>query len=219
MNKKCFLITGASSGLGKAMKDFLLTETNHDVISLSRQTEPTDATYRNLLYVYLDLSLVKNFDFVSNICKSYIDSELIFINNAATILPLEKTGSFTSKEISSYYYTNVIAQVNLINRLIAVRKHNFTLLNISSGAAKKAIKSWSLYCSAKAALYMFCEVLAIDHPEIRVKNIDPGVINTRMQEHIRNSNIPDLNIFEDLNEKSSLKDPINTAKEILKDYV
>ena len=219
MSKKCFLITGASSGLGKAMKDFLIAETNHDVVSLSRKPEHQDKINSRIWYVNFDLSTVYDFEFISDICDRYKNSEIIYINNAATILPFAKVGSFDRNQLLSYYQMNVIAPISLINKLVKIKRRGLTILNISSGASKRPISFWSLYCSAKASVSMFCDVLAIDHPELLVRNIDPGVINTQMQHAIRKSNIPDKKTFLDLEVNKSLKQPIDAAKEILMELI
>ena len=217
--KKCFVITGASSGLGKALKDFLISETHHFVVSLSRRAEPEDALTERVLFSFCDLASLDNTDVIKDICKKYQNEDIIYINNAATILPLHRVGCFKDDELTVYFKTNVEAPVRLINELVASKKKGLTVLNISSGAAKRAISHWSLYCAAKAAVNMFCDVLAIDYPEIIVRNINPGVINTRMQSQIRESNIPDLQIFSDLSENDQLKEPIDAAREILIDFV
>lgn len=218
MSRKCFVITGASSGLGKAMKDFLIAETEHDVVSLSRKPEPEDESNERIWYVPCDLATLDHVDIINVICEKYQDTEIVYVNNAATILPLSAVGSFERDQLSAYYKINVIAPVRLINELVALKTSGLTVLNISSGAARKAISHWSLYCSAKAAINMFCDVLAIDHPEVTVRNIDPGVINTPMQSQIRGSNIPDLQTFADLAEYEQLKKPIDAAGEILMEF-
>jgi NAD(P)-dependent dehydrogenase (short-subunit alcohol dehydrogenase family) len=218
-SKKCFVITGASSGLGKAMKDFLISETHHFVVSLSRKVDPEDISTERIWYSYCDLASLDNTDFIKDICNTYRDEDIIYINNAATILPLCEVGCFKDEELTAYFKINVEAPIRLINELVALKKKGLTVLNISSGAAKRAISHWSLYCSAKAAVNMFCDVLTIDHPEVIVRNIDPGVINTQMQSQIRESNIPDRHIFTDLSGNEQLKEPTNAAREILIDLV
>ena len=218
-SKKCFVITGASSGLGKALKNFIISETHHFVVSLSRKVEPEDISTERIWFSYCDLASLDNTDVIKDICNTYQDDDIIYINNAATILPLCEVGCFKDDELAAYFKINVEAPVRLINELVALKKKGLTVLNISSGAAKRAISHWSLYCSAKAAVNMFCDVLAIDHPEVIVRNIDPGVINTRMQSQIRDSNIPDLQIFADLSGNEQLKKPRDAAREILIDFV
>ena len=189
------------------------------MVSLSRKAEPEDFSTERILFSYCDLATLDNTEFIKDICETYQEEDIIYINNAATILPLCEVGGFREVELAAYFKINIEAPVRLINELVALKKKGLTILNISSGAAKRAISNWSLYCSAKAAVNMFCDVLAIEHPEVIVRNIDPGVINTRMQSQIRESNIPDLQIFVNLSVNEHLKDPIEAAREILIDFV
>ena len=63
------------------------------------------------------------------------------------------------------------------------------ILNISSGAANKAIASWSTYCASKSALDSITKVIAKEqHQKLRIVSVSPGVVATNMQEEIRNSN-------------------------------
>lgn len=219
MIEKASIITGASSGLGKAMKDFLISETNHKVVSLSRTPEREDEYNKRIWYLTCDLVTIDSAEIIKKICDKYKKTEIIYINNAATIEPLKAVGSFEEGEISTYYKVNVMAPIRLINELVAHRQNGLIILNISSGAAQRAISHWALYCSAKAAVNMFCNVLAIDHPDVNVRNIDPGVLNTRMQTQIRDSYIPYLKAFVDMVEKEQLKEPFDAAREILASFV
>lgn len=199
------------------MKDFLISETNHFVVSLSRKSEPGDNSNQRIWYINFDLATLNNLEIIKAVCEKYQD--IVYINNAATILPINAVGRFEDDQLPAFYKINVEAPIRIVNALVAQRTGSMTVLNISSGAAKKAICHWSLYCSAKAAVHMFCDVLALDHPEISVENIDPGVIDTSMQNLIRESNFPLLKNFSDLKESGQLKKPIDAAREILLRFV
>ncbi|XP_007431552.1 sepiapterin reductase [Python bivittatus] len=59
------------------------------------------------------------------------------------------------------------------------------VVNISSLCALKPFKSWSLYCTGKAARDMMFRVLAAEEPDVRVLNYAPGPLDTDMQEVAR----------------------------------
>ena len=62
------------------------------------------------------------------------------------------------------------------------------IINISSGAAKNAIPSWSIYCITKSGLDMLSLSLKEEkHNKLRVFSVSPGVVDTNMQLEIRNS--------------------------------
>lgn len=48
------------------------------------------------------------------------------------------------------------------------------VVNISSLCALKPFKSWTLYCTGKAARDMMFKVLAVEEPDVRVLNYAPG---------------------------------------------
>jgi len=66
-----------------------------------------------------------------------------------------------------------------------------TVINISSGAAHRALEGWSAYCCAKAGLATLTTALALETTRsgVRVFGLAPGVIDTDMQVTIRASGI------------------------------
>ena len=56
------------------------------------------------------------------------------------------------------------------------------VLNVTSDAAVEAYPGWGGYGSSKAALEQLTRVLAAEHPSLRVLAVDPGDMNTRMQQ-------------------------------------
>src|SRR5690606_4781600 len=93
------------------------------------------------------------------------------------------------------------------------------ILNISSGAGRNAMPGWGVYCATKAALDRYTEVLAAEHhPDTRVVSLAPGVIDTAMQQTIRDSNstdFPNVEKFRSLNAQGQLSSPADSAARIL----
>ena len=56
------------------------------------------------------------------------------------------------------------------------------LVNVTSDAAVESYQGWGGYGSAKAALEQWSKVLAAEQPALRVYWVDPGDMNTRMQQ-------------------------------------
>ena len=56
------------------------------------------------------------------------------------------------------------------------------IVNVTSDAAVEAYEGWGGYGSSKAALEQLSAVLAAEHPELRIYAVDPGDMNTRMQQ-------------------------------------
>jgi len=220
MNRKCFVITGASSGLGKAMAEVILSESPHFVISISRRRVEKLDSHDRFEYFHCDLANMKNTDFISDIHRLHKDKEVIYVNNAAMILPLASVGQFKPHDITVHLKVNVIGAVQLVNEVVRIFDNSrLSIVNISSGAASRPIAHWSLYAASKAFMKMFCEVLQLDHPRISVLNIDPGVIDTNMQGVIRDSSIPDLSLFKKMVSDNELRLPKDSARQILQPFL
>jgi NAD(P)-dependent dehydrogenase (short-subunit alcohol dehydrogenase family) len=56
------------------------------------------------------------------------------------------------------------------------------ILNVSSDAAVEPYEGWGGYGASKAALDQLTNVLAAEHADLRVYAVDPGDMNTRMQQ-------------------------------------
>ena len=114
---------------------------------------------------------------------------------------------------------NVVYPANLFNFLIGAFRHNRKVfVNISSGAADRAIEHWGLYCSSKAFMKMYFSVLAEEFKNSENSNffsIDPGVLDTEMQQHIRQSNFPEQKYFRSLQHDNKLISTNDAAFKIL----
>lgn len=229
------IITGTSSGLGKAFFDLLTTKNSSRIICFSRrflkyQVEISNDN-RNIHLFEIDLNDIAA---TLEVVEKWLESSgllsaadhVVFINNAATIEPIDKIGNYIVQVVSRSINVNFLAPILLTNLLIAQNelfKYKLTILNISTGAASQPIDGWGMYCSTKAATKMFFDVLNkqyINNPDISIKSIDPGVLDTPMQETIRSSECQQLlikNSFNKLKENGNLKSPEEVAEDVLMD--
>ena len=214
------IITGANKGLGKALVDLSLKDNNSIVISLSRSLhdDHQNISLNKLIFIKTDLSepfSVSIFKNIDNHIKP--ETKIYFFSNAGIILPINKIGAFSTNEIDNSLKVNINYPINLINFLLKKYNHNKTILiNISSGAGDNPIPHWSLYCSAKAYMKMFFRVLEQENPNDNLKlfSIDPGVMDTDMQESIRDSEAPKQDYFKSLKEDNKLIQPNVAALKI-----
>ena len=194
--QKVALITGTGKGIGKAIAKILL-EQDYLVFGYSRSN---NISHPNFTFHKIDLS---NLDEVQKIELPKINcNNVLLINNAGTIGSIVPFNLKTENDIIAEYNLNIISPTLLSKRFLNSYKNEKKLLiNISSGAANKAIVSWSTYCASKSALDRLTEVIAEEkHKNLTVFSVHPGVVDTNMQAEIRNSdpkNFPLLSKFTD----------------------
>jgi 3-oxoacyl-[acyl-carrier protein] reductase len=114
----------------------------------------------------------------------------ILINNAAIVGPI---GRLADGDPGAWAETITINTVGAYHAVRAVlpdmAAHGGTIVNVSSGAAHRALEGWSAYCASKAALAMLTKSIAEEYGTagIRVYGFGPGVVDTEMQVLIRAS--------------------------------
>jgi benzil reductase ((S)-benzoin forming) len=169
---------------------------------------------------FTKIETVGNFDF--NLKD--IPDEVVLINNSGTLSEVKHVGNLSNSNIIDGYNVNMVAPAILMNNFVKtfeISSAKKTILNISSGAGKNAYDGWGVYCSSKAAIDMFSRVLAeeqrIDGSAFSVFSVAPGVVNTEMQQVIRNSEEKDfsnLKVFLKYNNDQLLTEPEFVAKKL-----
>lgn len=216
--QKVFIITGANRGLGKAFVDLLIRDEDYFIISISRSTDEEQKNYssKNFYFLNADLAeygLGKKITALKNLIGN---QEVCFINNASIIEPITKIENIEEDAIDKTIAVNIKSTMLITQYLLRHFKDNkLSFVNISSGAANRAINHWSLYCSSKAFIKMFFNVAESEYKQHRFFNIDPGVMDTNMQKSIRESDFPEVSDFQDLEKEGKLKSTKAVALEIL----
>ena len=165
MESKTALVTGASRGIGKSIKEVLTTD-GIKIVSPSRNE--------------LDLSSSESIDkFLSQMSED-ID---IIINNAG-ILKVGKHNELSSDDFHEILQVNVVAPFRIISGFVEKMKiRNFgRVVNISSVWGQKSKEGRTLYSSSKAALDALTRSLAIEFASynILINSVAPGYIETDM---------------------------------------
>lgn len=185
-------ITGTSSGIGKALAEHLLEDTNNYVIGLSRRCKIEHERYEHKEIDLMDAVAVNNFIF-----SAFDDAQsYTLINNAGVLGELGHIGNLNNKKLTQDFQVNLIAPAVLMNTFIYTYRDfagKKVILNTSSGAAYHTVPSWGMYCSTKAGLDMYTRVIHDEQKEredrypIYAFSVAPGVIDTPMQEKIRST--------------------------------
>jgi benzil reductase ((S)-benzoin forming) len=211
-------ITGISKGLGKALTLQFLQQ-GHTVVGIGRSRAIDHPHFSFIQCDMEDLEAVKKIRFSAE------GEACMLINNAGIIGTIERISEQTHSDIEQVMKVNTLAPMLLCQQFLkdTSSSKETTIINISSGAASRAIPSWAAYCSSKAALDRFSETVYLEELErkrnIRVYSVAPGVLDTEMQETIRSSS-PDafssLQSFLKLKNDHELQSPELTAEKLIK---
>lgn len=221
-----YLITGSSRGLGEALSSKIINNSSETILvgKTFTSAQLRLSSLGKVKLIYWDFKQNLNDIEKEMLIKHLKDlDELTFINNASVIGPIKSVSEFENDEVTSHlninYKTPILLSSIILNTLSGNSK--LRILNITSGAADRHISGWSLYSSTKKAVKNFFDNLENENENVSVTHIDPGVMDTGMQNEIRNtdkSDFPDVNKFKDLNEKKLLLQPTDVALSIIKRY-
>jgi len=196
-----YFITGTSRGIGKAIAEILLKDDNNYILGFSRTNSIKHERFEHLPFDFRDIESVKNYQFIRIIDANSIT----LINNSGLLGTVKNVGGIDNQSIIDVFNVNAIAPFLFINSFVnAYQQLNIKklIINISSGAARHPIESWSAYCSSKSALDMLTEVVFkeqlkfANQKSIKTLSIAPGIVDTQMQDEIRKTDEKDFGLLE-----------------------
>ena len=236
-NKSLSIVTGATGGLGKALSDSILSK-GGKLLFVARDLRKINSyIYTNenskissLFKFQADLSKEKDLQntklLILEIIESNNDIEEIYLfNNASIIDPISLIKDVNFNEIKNALVVNIATAYTLSSALIRLKQNKpslkLNIINISSGVSVNAVKGWSAYCISKAGLNMLSKCLAIENEteDIFSLSINPGAIDTGMQEKIRNADsveIPATKKFETMYNEGKLQNPKDVADKLFR---
>ena len=202
MNKKCVLVTGASSGIGCAIcrkfahnnYEVILHYNTHEKEVLELKNE-LDKNYNlNCLCVKCDLQNENEINNMYNIIKDKYEYIDVLVNNAGIAIDTLFEDK-TKEQFMKTLEVNLVAPF-LLSKLFGedmLKNKNGNIINISSTNGIDSYYQYSLdYDSSKAGLINLTHNLA-NHfaPYIRVNCVCPGWVKTPMnkelgEEYIKN---------------------------------
>jgi NAD(P)-dependent dehydrogenase (short-subunit alcohol dehydrogenase family) len=186
------VVTGASRGLGLALTRALLAEGWYVVADARSETELAAATggLTGPGTVTAVAGDVADSEHRENLAKAAVEIAgksgglRLVVNNASYLGPSPQPllQDYPIDTLRRVYEVNTVAPLALIQLLAPVMREGGVIVNVTSDAGVEGYAGWGGYGSSKAALEQLSRVLAAEHPRLRVYWVDPGDMNTRMQQ-------------------------------------
>jgi len=178
--KRVILVTGASSGIGRAVAKKLLAQ-GHRVIGTSRDCGQFKNQHSNFFPFEMDFSQLDQIpDKLKQLQKSHPSLDgIIFSAGYGQFGSLEQ---FSFSQIEQLMTVNFTSQAIITRALIPElkRKPQSNLIYIGSEAALKGSRKGAVYCASKFALRGFTQALREEcgTSSVRVSLINPGMVKT-----------------------------------------
>lgn len=193
MDGKTFVITGASSGLGRALAVMLAQRNDCKIIGIGRN-EPRLCAVKEELgerfrYYVFDVTQQSAWAAFAHTCATE-GIELDGLIQCAGILPrFGKATSCTNDEVEKVMQTNFFSAVYAVNALLPLMK-KLNLIHICSSAALGTIVGTAGYTASKSALKSYTEALIYENKKkAYIALVMPGFAKTESFD----INVPVLN--------------------------
>jgi NAD(P)-dependent dehydrogenase (short-subunit alcohol dehydrogenase family) len=197
LNGKVAILTGAGRGLGRASAIAMAKEGASLVIlsrtpsELRETAERIKAQGREVLSIRADVSKPGDIKKVVRRALSRFGAIDLLMNNAAIIGPLKPTFKIKEKEWDHALDINLRGAYLFSKAVIPhmIKQKRGKIINVISGLGEIVMPPFGAYSVAKAGLIHLTRFMAeeLGDYNIQVNGLDPGIMDTRMQEEIRAS--------------------------------
>lgn len=228
-----YIITGTTRGLGESIASRLISENTvlfclsrhqNDMLAKKAHEKKCELHFKKIDLTYPDSIPTVTGQIFRRIDPAKVDS-INLINNAGIVDPVSPAGKNTPADIERNITVNLTSPAILTSIFIA-KTEGFSgrkrVLNISSGAGRKAYSGWSAYCSSKSGLDMYSSCAGQEEKEkpnpVQIVSLAPGIIDTDMQAVLRQTKEEDFSLvgkFRSYKEDGALSTPESTAAKII----
>lgn len=174
------LVTGASSGIGRAVAKLLLKQ-GHTVLGSSRDSRCFSVEHPRFIPTQLDLVNLRE---IEPCCKRLQSDfpQLDAVVFAAGYGQFGHLEQFSFQQIERLMTVNFTGQAFMTKALLPrlKQKAHCNLIYIGSEAALKGSRNGSIYCASKFALRGFTQALRDECGKtgVRVSLVNPGMVDT-----------------------------------------
>lgn len=228
------IIIGASRGLGRAMVETtMINYPNVNVTAVARSQNDLDDIVSKfgdsrILAVCGDITDKSTMEEVINASLKRWDSIHGVIFNAGLLAPVQHLYDqdynvdsarrlFDVNYFSIVHFTNILLNRLEISPNLESRDTKLNIVIVSTGSSTRACDGFLAYGSSKAAVNMLCAHINQElYPIVRSVSVAPGVVDTEMQNDIRNKYkdtiIPSVHQnYVHLHESGQLLNPLDVA--------
>ena len=221
-----YVVTGTTKGLGHALAAELGADANNMVVEMGRGVSGKNGPNT---FIHADFGDVVSTESALNALGTLLEGKqfhrAVLINNAGVVNPVSRFDLIDAQSLQNNMTVNVVAPM-LTTKAFANhtrgKADSRLVVNISSGAAKRAVRGWAAYCTAKAGLEMATRVMAEEtreaDPSLSICSLAPGVVDTPMQAVIREATLesfPERERFRQMKETGGLRDALAVARDII----
>lgn len=217
MTRKIAVVTGAGSGLGKALS-FRLAKDGTKVYAVGRtenKLRELEGRDSNLIPIHADLSTEVGRETVFNALEreSHID---YLVHSAAVIEPLAPLNLINQADWQEAMSSNVEAPL-FLTQLLLPKFNASKILFVTSEPVVHPVQGASIYCISKSALDMVYQSFKTEIPIEKASFglVSPGLIDTPMQEKIRSTDkaiLPASEVLVQLHQNGQLNKAERSAK-------
>ena len=200
------LITGASSGYGKATAKAF--KDNGDVVIMTARNEEKLASacaeVGGDLAIKADATSPADWDMLVNVVKEKYGRLDILVNNAGGGVTIKEVCEFSVDEIDATIKLNLNSVIYGCRAFAGMMQEQKcgTMINISSVCARQCWPTWSVYAAAKAGVLNFSKGMYLEMQPygVRVTCVIPSSASTNFQSACGIGEVNDLLLPEDIAE-------------------
>ncbi|MBW7674544.1 SDR family oxidoreductase [Chryseobacterium chendengshani] len=187
LENKSVLITGADSGIGKAVA-LLFAREGADIAIVYHSDEEGASKVKNEIISLGKKSIIMKGDVNdSQFCKEAVEKTVaafgkldILINNAGTQFPCDNIENLEEENIRTTFNSNIIGMILLTKTAFSYLKDGGSVINTTSATAYQGHEELLDYSATKGAIVSFTRSLALQSKPkgIRVNAVAPGPVAT-----------------------------------------
>lgn len=191
LENKSVIITGADSGIGKAVALLFAKEGANVSILYHTDQEGAEKVMKEIISLGRKSIMTKGDINDSQFCKEAVSKTVsefgkldILVNNAGTQFPSDNIENLKEEDIRTTFNSNIIGMILLTKAAFSHLKQGSSIINTTSATAYQGHEDLLDYSATKGAIVSFTRSLALQAKEkgIRVNAVAPGPVATPLTE-------------------------------------